>query len=180
MFSLHTGIKALYWPSDPVPLNTKHYQVILTQHRHVPTNAAPYWLSILHIFLRLTYECCLRKAIFVAFHFDPIKIRFLSLVKSKSSLAERLVPHWDLSQGGPIKKDTLHQKPFGWRPSSKNNPRKGRWKEKKTRCIKRSWVGGRRKTTGDQNQHHLSGSLRQPNPPKCQHSKISQELVFIK
>ena len=113
-----------------IPSSTKLYWPSTTMYQPVP----PHTDSVSYIFFYDSfYECCLRKAIFVAFHFDPIKIRFLSLVKSKSSLAERLVPHWDLSQGGPIKKDTLHQKPFGWRPSSKLRTIPGRAIERKKR-----------------------------------------------
>ena len=39
-FSIYTGIQALY--PYPVSLNTKQYQVMLTQHHQVPTSTALY------------------------------------------------------------------------------------------------------------------------------------------
>ena len=123
-----------------IPSSTKLYWPSTTMYQPVP----PHTDSVSYIFFYDSfYECCLRKAIFVAFHFDPIKVRFLSLVKSKSSLVERLVPHWDLSQGGPIKKDTLHQKPFGWRPSSKLRTIPGRVIRKKKDTMYQKVLGWR-------------------------------------
>ena len=42
IFSIYTGIRAFI---NPVPLNTNHYQVILTQYHQVTTSIAPYWPS---------------------------------------------------------------------------------------------------------------------------------------